>query len=438
MFRDVVRSNVILAWVLLSADMETFATPYPLIFFDGEKEIDKGVVGIHSCLSFKRFVAMVGQKAGHPPASLSTVLVCRKSTGSGDKKQKLPVNEHTNFSIILNQHNSMKERDCHFLVTFKKSKKERRVAKKKVETSASDPDDSMSVTASSCPSSPKGSPDSRSVADMEEEPAEKRDLSSTAASQVIPPKPAEQTKVRVAATRVSPDPPAVLPPAPPPVSAWKTGSVVDKIKGSSTRPTDVPPRHPEPHTGSSGPADVIISATGTNNPMVLRPADSSKDSSLPQPMDREVSAPAPAMNPQAAAAAVSSRAVGAPVRPDAKITAEAVAAATAAASAAVESFSKTNGGMAVTGHREAGFSLFGPDSSTSALRTMLQEVVQVDVGQFGRRKWCKFCAFCRERRLTSVPFHWCVDDQVIEGFRGPSPAGPIGRRSLKQRYAVVA
>ncbi|GAQ86052.1 cytoplasmic FMR1 interacting protein [Klebsormidium nitens] len=48
-------------------------------------------------------------------------------------------------------------------------------------------------------------------------------------------------------------------------------------------------------------------------------------------------------------------------------------------------------------------------------------------GFAGFRKTCKFCVFCLERQRGPAPFHWCVDDRIVSGFRGPSPAGPIGR-----------
>ncbi|ERN16136.1 hypothetical protein AMTRI_Chr11g95390 [Amborella trichopoda] len=37
------------------------------------------------------------------------------------------------------------------------------------------------------------------------------------------------------------------------------------------------------------------------------------------------------------------------------------------------------------------------------------------------------CELCRESKERPVPFHLCVYDAVTVGFRGPSPAGPIGR-----------
>eukprot|EP00250_Pteridium_aquilinum_P017321 c23570_g1_i1 orf=251-1870(+) len=107
--------------------MESFATPYPVIFYDGEFEHDKGQVGVHSVLSFKRFQSLLSQKVGFPAGQLSAVFVCSHTAkGMDTKRQKLPINENTNFNIILNQHNPMWDKDCHFLVSVKKPKRERK------------------------------------------------------------------------------------------------------------------------------------------------------------------------------------------------------------------------------------------------------------------------------------------------------------------------
>lgn len=111
--------------------MESFATPYPLFFFDGEQEQDRGFVGIHSVLTFKRFQSHVSQKMGIPPNQLSTVFVCRKALEGAEKKQKLPINGSTNFNILLNQHNPSKERNCYFLVSTIRSKKECKGSRKR-------------------------------------------------------------------------------------------------------------------------------------------------------------------------------------------------------------------------------------------------------------------------------------------------------------------
>lgn len=111
--------------------MESFATPYPVIFFDGELEHDKGLVGIHSVLTYKRFQSLLSQKTGVPANQLSAVFVCRRTQKDTDKRQRLPINGNTNFSILLNQHNPSKERDCYFFVSVKKSKKERKGSRKR-------------------------------------------------------------------------------------------------------------------------------------------------------------------------------------------------------------------------------------------------------------------------------------------------------------------
>ena len=90
-----------------------------------------GYIGIHNVLNYKRFQQLVSQKTGYLASQTSAVLVCRRQVGDVGKRQKLPINENTNFNIILSQHNPMRERDVHFLVTLKKSKKERKQANRK-------------------------------------------------------------------------------------------------------------------------------------------------------------------------------------------------------------------------------------------------------------------------------------------------------------------
>jgi hypothetical protein len=60
--------------------MESFATPYPVIFMDGDGvETEKGHIGVHSVLSFKRFQSIMTQKTGLPAQNLSAVFVCRRT-----------------------------------------------------------------------------------------------------------------------------------------------------------------------------------------------------------------------------------------------------------------------------------------------------------------------------------------------------------------------
>lgn len=125
--------------------MESFATPYPVIFFDGEQEQNVGYVGIHSVLTYKRFQSLLSQKTRVPANQLSAVFVCRRAQKGTERRQRLPINSNTNFSILLNQHNPSKERDCYFFVSVKKSKKERKGSRKR-SAEIDNPDDWESVS----------------------------------------------------------------------------------------------------------------------------------------------------------------------------------------------------------------------------------------------------------------------------------------------------
>lgn len=53
------------------------------------------------------------------------------------------------------------------------------------------------------------------------------------------------------------------------------------------------------------------------------------------------------------------------------------------------------------------------------------------------QKICKLCCFWQERNIAEPPFHWCVNDTITMGFRGASPAGPIGRPSRRPVEAAT-
>jgi hypothetical protein len=61
--------------------MESFATPFPVLFDDGETAEPKqmGAIGVHSVLSFKRFQALMSQKINLPASQLTAVFVCRRA-----------------------------------------------------------------------------------------------------------------------------------------------------------------------------------------------------------------------------------------------------------------------------------------------------------------------------------------------------------------------
>ena len=61
--------------------MESFATPYNVFFTpdEGGEPQALGQVGVHSVLTFSRFMALMAQKTNLPAAQLTAVFVCRRT-----------------------------------------------------------------------------------------------------------------------------------------------------------------------------------------------------------------------------------------------------------------------------------------------------------------------------------------------------------------------
>jgi hypothetical protein len=51
---------------------------------------------------------------------------------------------------------------------------------------------------------------------------------------------------------------------------------------------------------------------------------------------------------------------------------------------------------------------------------------------------CQQCYKFQQSKINPPPFHLCVQDKITVGFRGPSPAGPIGRPAAKTSADFIA
>ncbi|KAL3646939.1 hypothetical protein CASFOL_009483 [Castilleja foliolosa] len=95
---------------------------FPVVFFNGEREMDIGDVRINPALEYKPFQLMLSQRIGISPNQISTYLVNRKNSFksplSGDRR-RVPITGKTNFGSICRQ------KDCCFLVILKRSRKSR-------------------------------------------------------------------------------------------------------------------------------------------------------------------------------------------------------------------------------------------------------------------------------------------------------------------------
>lgn len=95
---------------------------FPVVFFDGEKEMNIGEVRVNPTLEYKPFQHMLSQKIGISPNQISIYLVDRrknpKSPFSEDRR-RIPITGKVNFGLICRQ------KECCFLVVLKRSRKTR-------------------------------------------------------------------------------------------------------------------------------------------------------------------------------------------------------------------------------------------------------------------------------------------------------------------------
>jgi hypothetical protein len=80
--------------------------------------------------------------AGVPAAQLSAVLAYKRTINGEEKRQKLNITDSTNFGIILRIH--AKETDAHFVISLKRSKKDRKGAARRKAPGIDDEEDARS------------------------------------------------------------------------------------------------------------------------------------------------------------------------------------------------------------------------------------------------------------------------------------------------------
>ncbi|GFP86525.1 hypothetical protein PHJA_000796300 [Phtheirospermum japonicum] len=95
---------------------------FPVVFFDGEREMNIGDVKINPTLEYKPFQLMLSQKIGISPNQISIYLVDRKRNPKApftEDRRRIPITGKVNFGLICRQ------KDCCFLVVLKRSRKSR-------------------------------------------------------------------------------------------------------------------------------------------------------------------------------------------------------------------------------------------------------------------------------------------------------------------------
>ncbi|CAH9068416.1 unnamed protein product [Cuscuta epithymum] len=87
---------------------------FPVLFFDGEQEINIGTIRIHPMMDFKAFQFILSKRIGISPNQISIYLCDTKA----DRK-RIPITGKVNFAFIA------REKDCFFLAVLKRSRKAR-------------------------------------------------------------------------------------------------------------------------------------------------------------------------------------------------------------------------------------------------------------------------------------------------------------------------
>lgn len=467
--------------------MESFATPYPVLFFDGEQDHEKGHVGVHSALTFKRFQTLMSQKTGISANQLSSMFICKRTSKDIEKRQKIPINESTNFSIILNQHNPSKEKDCHFLVSMKKSKKERKVSKKRSadaynneddDEAAFSPDASLSPVSHmdwSSPSDSGSSEGSENISPANEMVVDaKVDLTSLRCPDTVQPGvsterpllddanavlPAEGSEREIEIKNESSNSSSV-PKFSQPMNSNSQYEDQRKIAMQAIHGIDVecsqmlPERtigqrlfHSQfnsqmPHAelfNQERYSDAVpqVSHLRPNISLVRNGAVSSGyatpfnrastlSPSFSLPMSSSLSTPFGARLPQSSI----SSAGFFPSRVSFHNTAAPLAFTTRDIN-----LQRIQAHLLQVQQRESQVRVTFHDllRYNNGFCNWLPAVVHGDQ----QHSICEVCYDCKRKNVSPIPFHWCVQDRITLGFRGPSPAGPIERPGKRRIQVAV-
>jgi hypothetical protein len=430
----------------------------------------------------------MSQKTGIPANQLSSMFVCKKTSKDTEKRQKLPINESTNFSIILNQHNPSKEKDCHFLVSMKKSKKERKVSKKRSTDAYNNGDDDEAVFSPDASLSPVSHMDWSSPSDSG---SSEGSGNVSPANEMVADGKVELTSLRCPATvqpgifterPVLDDANSVLP---------AEGSAVEiEIKNESSNTSSVP-KSSQPmtsnsqHEGQRKIAMQAIQGVHFEASQVLpertigqrlfhsqfnaqmphgelfnqeRYSDAFPQVSHVRPnisLVRNGAVSSGYATPFNRASTLSpsfslsmspplSTPYGARLPPSSISSAGFFpsrvpfhnAAAPLAFTTRDISLQRIQAHMLQVQQRESQVHV----PSHDLLRYnngFCNWVPAVTVHGDQQHSICEVCYDCKRRNVNPTPFHWCVQDRITLGFRGPSPAGPIERPGKRRVQVAV-
>ncbi|KAD3337376.1 hypothetical protein E3N88_32896 [Mikania micrantha] len=106
---------------MMEADDDTPETnTFPVVLYDGERETNVGNIKIHPDLVFKAFQIKLSQLIGISYNNITTYLVDGKKPKASPDRRKILITGKVNFAVVVT------ERNCHFFVVLKRSRRDRR------------------------------------------------------------------------------------------------------------------------------------------------------------------------------------------------------------------------------------------------------------------------------------------------------------------------
>lgn len=101
-------------------DVASETTVFPVVLYDGDREVNVGNISIHPDLVYKAFQVKLSEMTGISYNNLTTYLIDNKKSKSSPDRRKILITGKVNFAVIV------RERNCYFFVVLKRSRRERR------------------------------------------------------------------------------------------------------------------------------------------------------------------------------------------------------------------------------------------------------------------------------------------------------------------------
>ncbi|KAK1429277.1 hypothetical protein QVD17_11483 [Tagetes erecta] len=93
---------------------------FPVILYNGERQVDLGNIEIHPTTDFHTFRTILKQMTGISHNNLTSYLVESQTSETQSDRRKLLITSKTDFNVL------MREKNAYFLVVLKQSRRERR------------------------------------------------------------------------------------------------------------------------------------------------------------------------------------------------------------------------------------------------------------------------------------------------------------------------